>query len=105
MRGHAAKFGSPENQSVIEHSPGLEVTEEGSRRLVEDRAMALVVGLQRPVGVPVEQAVRTRCPGGAVEIHVAHTAFEKPAGEGTIASVGSLQRVPVAGAVAFVHGG
>jgi hypothetical protein len=54
MRRHAPELGGPENKDIFEHTALFQIGEQGRRRLIEDRAMALVIGLQRAVGVPVE---------------------------------------------------
>ena len=60
MGRHAAELGGPEDEGVFEEAALLEIGEEGGGGLIEDRAVALVVGFEGAVGVPVEQAVDAR---------------------------------------------
>ena len=61
--------------------------------------MAVVVGLQRAVGVPVEQSVDPAGAGGAVEADVAHALFEEATGQQAVLGVGRLERVGVLRAI------
>src|SRR5215510_5523269 len=54
MRRHTPELGGPEHQYIFEHAALFQIGEQGCRRLIKDWAMALVIGLQRTVGVPVE---------------------------------------------------
>ena len=84
-RGHAAELGGPDDERVVEQSAGLEVDQERGRGLVEDRAVAVVVGLDAAVAVPVEHALAHR--EGAVEQRdEPDPALQQPAGEQAIAA-------------------
>jgi hypothetical protein len=72
--------------------------------LVEDGEVAIVVGLEGLVGVPVEQAVDAGGAGGTVELDVADAAFDEAAGEQAVAGVGGERGIGVVGAVEVERG-
>ena len=95
---HPAELGGPDDERVVEQAAGLEVDEQGGGGAVEDRAVAVVVGLDPPVPVPVEHAFAHR--EGAVEHgDEADPAFDQPAGEQAVAAEGGGDRVRVVGGV------
>ena len=93
MGGHATEFGSPEDESVFEKTTGGKVGDKAGGGLVEDGQVALVIGLESLVGVPVEQAVDAGGTGGAIELNITNPAFDKAAGEQTVFSVSGGERV------------
>ena len=103
MRGHTAEFGAPNNEGVLQHAALFEIGQEGGGRLIEDGAMALVVGFESLVGVPVQQAIDGAGSRGAVETDVADAFFEKAAREEAIARVFSFEFVCVVRAVKLVN--
>ena len=57
MGGHAAEFGAPDDEDIVQHAALFEIGEEGGGGLIEDGTMAFVVGFEGFVGIPVEEAV------------------------------------------------
>ena len=102
-RRHAAELRRPQHERIFEQPALFEVGEQRGGRRVEDRKVTLVIGLERLVRVPVEQAVDAAGPRRAVERDVAHAAFEQPAREQAVARVAGLQRIGVSGAVELVN--
>ena len=99
MRRHAAELGGPQHERFVEQPALLEIGQQRGRRLVEDRAVPIVVGLQRFVGIPVQQPVDARRPRRTVKIHVSHALLQQPPREQAISRVGRLERIRVVGAV------
>ena len=76
----------------------FQVAQQRGGGLIEDRAVDVVLRLERLVAVPVADAFAHRV--GAVEqLHEAHAAFEQPPGEQAVAGEAGLDRVRVVGAV------
>ena len=61
--------------------------------------MALHIGLEGSVGIPVEQAVDLRGACAAVELDEADAAFQQTAGEDAVAGVAGLELVGIVRAV------
>ena len=96
---HAAELGGPQHQRVGQQAALLQVGQQRRRGLIEDRAMPLVVRLQRLVRVPVQQAVDARRARGAVQVDVTHAPFQQTAGQQAVPRVGRFERVRVVGSV------
>ncbi len=73
---HASELGRPQDQRVVEQTRLLQVGQQRRGRLVENRAMAFVVCLERLVSIPIEQAVDAGSTRGAIQIHVANVPLE-----------------------------
>ena len=97
--GHPTELRAPDHEHFVEHAPLLEIGEQAGRRLVEDRQVPVVIGLERRVGVPVEQAVDGAGPRCTVEADIPHAPLEHSPREQAVAGVGGLERVGVVGAV------
>ncbi len=94
MSGHAPKFGAPEDERVFKQTPLFEVGEQGGGGLVEDGAMAHVVGPQRFMRIPIEETVHPAGPGSTVEIDITNAPFQEAAGKQAVAGVGRQEGVP-----------
>ena len=81
---HAAELGGPDDQRVVEQPALLEIGEQRRGRLVEDRAVDVVLRLERLVPVPVADAFAHRV-GAVEELHEADAAFDQPPGEQAVA--------------------
>ena len=79
-RRHPAELGGPEDQGVVEQPAGLQVAQERRGGLVEDRAVAVVVGLDPAVAVPVEVPLAHR-EGPVEQGDEPDPALEQPAGQ------------------------
>ena len=93
MRRHATELGRPQHQRVFQQSRLFQIGQQRRGGLVEDRAVAFVVRLERLVGIPIQQPVDAGSSRRAIQIHVANVAFQQPAGQQAVAGVGRLQRV------------
>ncbi len=101
--GHAAELGGPDDERVIEQSAGLEIGQERSRGLVEDRSVTVVVGLNAPMSVPVEDAF-AHGEGTVEEGDKPHAPLQEAAGEQAVAAEGGHERIRAVEAVEGTRG-
>ena len=88
MSWHAAEFSGPEHQRVLQQPSRFEIGDEPGGGPIKDWKVALVIGFECFVSIPVEEAVDARGSRGAEKLNVANTAFDETAGEQTIFGVG-----------------
>src|SRR4051812_4008227 len=102
---HAAEFGSPEDDRVIEQATGFEVLDEGRGGLVHAAGHVAVVLGEILVAVPV--AARKAVVGAAPDLNEAHAAFEQAARDEAVASEVlrnlAVQAVELAGGFRFAR--
>ncbi len=103
-RRHPAKLGHEGDERVFQQPALFEILNQCGARLVENRAMHVVLCLERLVAVPVSDAFAHRV--RAVEkLHEAHAAFDESPREHAIAREAGFQFVAVIHAVHFECGG
>lgn len=102
---HAAEFGGPDDEGVVEHAALFEVGDEGGGGLVHDLGLHGVGVLNVGVTVPVGDAVSSRGVGAVEELDDADAFFEEAPGEDAVFGVFLFEVGPGVGAVLFVDGG
>jgi len=103
--GHAAEFGGPDDQGVIEHTALFEISDEGPGRLVHDLGLHPVGVLDVGVGVPVGDAVSAGGIRAVEELDDADSFFEEAAGQDAVLGVFFFEIGAGVGAVLFLDGG
>ena len=101
---HAAELRGPQYERLLQQAALLQIGEQGSGRLIKDRAMPIVIVAQRFVGVPIQQTIHARRARGAVQIHVAHTALQQPPRQQAVPCVRGFERIAVISAVQTMDG-
>ena len=81
---HAAEFGRPDDERVVEHAAGLQILDQGRGRLIHAGPHVAVVLGDVFVAVPV--AARKAVVGAAPNLHEPHAPLQQPAGEQAIAA-------------------
>ena len=103
MRRHPPEFRGPQHQGVGQQPSLLQVRQQRRGRLVEDRAVPFIVGLERLVCVPVQQAIYAGSARGAVQVDVTHAALQQPPSQQAVPRIGSFQRIGIVRRVQAVN--
>ena len=102
--GHPPELGDEGHHRVGKQPPGLEVGQQGGRRLIEDRAVDGVLLDEGLVAVPVSHPLPHRI-GAIEELHEAHPALQQPPRQDAVAGEARLEGIPgVEGPVAGERG-
>lgn len=103
--GHAAEFGGPDDEGVIEHTTLFEIGDEGGGGLVHDFGLHGVGVFDVGVAVPVCNAVSTGRIRAIEELDDADALFEEASGEDTVLGVFLFEVGAGIATVLFVNGG
>ena len=85
---HAAEFGAPDDQGLLEESSLLEVTQESGGGLIEDFSVVCVLVFEYFVAVPIACSFSSDLVGSVEQLHESDPLFDEFACQDAVFGVG-----------------
>ena len=102
--GHAAEFGAPDDQRILEQAALFKICEQGGGRLVHDFAMLDVLLGQHFVPVPIADPFAAGLISAIEELHETHSFLHQTPREDAILGKGGLEILHrISGLVRAIH--
>ena len=90
---HPPELGAPDDDRVLEQSSRLQVTQQPGHRLIEDRAVDLVLVQDLLVAVPIADSLAAGLIGAVEELNESYALLEKTTGQDAVPREARLERI------------